>query len=131
VQRTLLRAEKIMTYALVTCSGISNTGRLTTQAGMLLMQRRPGMFLCMNCKQSAESLRLDAAGAEKLIVLDGCTDCCATKKITAAGLAADVHIIATGLGIEKNGMADVRYNEIEKVVSAILDNGDSIACTKT
>ncbi len=90
-----------MTIALVTCSGISNTGKLTTQAGMMLMQRKPGTFLCMNCKQSAESLRLDAGGAERLIVIDGCTDRCATKKLALAGLAADCHIVATELGIEK------------------------------
>ncbi|NMB78657.1 MAG: zinc-binding protein [Methanomicrobiales archaeon] len=112
-----------MTLALVTCSGISNTGKLTTQAGMLLMQRKPGMFVCMNCKQSAESLRTDAGSAERLIVLDGCTDCCATKKLTAAGLVPDVHIIATELGIEKNGMADVQYDEIEKVFRAVMDTG--------
>jgi len=112
-----------MTYVIVTCSGISNTGKLTTQAGMLLMQRKPGMFLCMNCKQSAETLRMDAGGAERLIVLDGCPDCCATKKLTAAGLSADVHIIATELGIEKNGMADVKYDEIETVIRALMDNG--------
>jgi uncharacterized metal-binding protein len=120
-----------MTIALVTCSGISNTGKLTTQAGVLLMQRKPGRFLCMNCKQSAESLRTDAGGAERLIVLDGCTDCCATKKLTAAGLVPDVHIIATELGIEKNGMAEVRFDEIEKVVGAILNNGGTQPCMKT
>ena len=112
-----------MTIALVTCSGISNTGKLTTQAGMILMQRKPGMFQCMNCKQSAESLRMDAGNADRLIVLDGCTDCCATKKLSAAGLTADIHIIATKLGIEKNGMADVQYDEIEKVVRAVMDCG--------
>lgn len=110
-----------MTISVVTCSGVSNTGKLTTQAGMLLMQRKPGMFQCMNCKQSAESLRTEASGAERLIVLDGCTDCCATKKLSAAGIAPDIHIIATGLGIEKNGMADVKYSEIETVVRAICD----------
>ena len=115
-----------MTYAIVTCSGISNTGKLTTQAGMILMQRKPGKFLCMNCKQSAETLRMDAGGAEQLIVLDGCTDCCATKKLTAAGLSADVHIIATELGIEKNGMADVKYDEIETVVRAIMRIGSNV-----
>jgi len=108
-----------VTYVLVTCSGISNTGKLTTQAGMLLMQRKPGLFHCMNCKQSAETLKLDADGAERLIVIDGCTDCCATKKLTAAGLEADAHIIATELGIEKNGMADVQYHEIERVMAAV------------
>jgi uncharacterized metal-binding protein len=114
-----------MTYALVTCSGISNTGKLTTQAGMLLMQRKPGMFLCMNCKQSAESLRMDAGSAERLIVLDGCTDCCATKKLAAAGLVPHIHIIATELGIEKNGMGEVQYDEIEKIVRTVLDCGNS------
>ena len=108
-----------MAIALVTCSGVSNTGKLTTQAGMLLMQRKPGMFQCMNCKQSAESLRTDALGADRLIVLDGCTDCCATKKISAAGLVSDIHIIATELGIAKNGMADVQYHEIEAVIAAV------------
>jgi uncharacterized metal-binding protein len=108
-----------VTYVLVTCSGISNTGKLTTQAGMLLMQRKPGLFRCMNCKQSIETLKLDADGAERLIVIDGCTDCCATKKLTAAGLEADAHIIATELGIEKNGMADVQYHEIERVMAAV------------
>ena len=113
-----------MVIALVTCSGISNTGKLTTQAGMMLIQRRPGRFLCMNCKQSAESLRMDAGNAERLVVLDGCTDGCATKKLAAAGLAPDVRIIATELGIEKNGMSEVRYDEIEKIVRAVMDLGE-------
>jgi uncharacterized metal-binding protein len=108
-----------MTITLITCSGVSNTGKLTTQAGMLLMQRKPGTFQCMNCKQSADSLRADAGGADRLIVLDGCTDGCATKKITAAGLVPDVRIIATDLGIEKKGMGEVRYDEIEKIVQAV------------
>jgi len=131
VQRDLLTEGEIMTSALVTCSGVSNTGKLTTQAGMIVMQRKPGMFQCMNCKQSAESLRTEAAGSDRLIVIDGCTDCCATKKLSAAGLEPDIHIIATELGIEKNGMAEVRFEEIEKVVRAILDNGSITSCTKT
>jgi uncharacterized metal-binding protein len=58
-------------------------------------------------------------------VLDGCTDCCATKKLTAAGITPDLHIIATELGIVKNGMADVKYDEIETVVRAIMNNGSN------
>jgi uncharacterized metal-binding protein len=112
-----------MTFALVTCSGISNTGKLTTQAGMLLMQRKPGMFSCMNCKQSAESLRMDAGDADRLIVLDGCSDGCATKKLTAAGLVPDVRIIATELGIEKKGMGNVEYDEIEKLIREVMERG--------
>jgi uncharacterized metal-binding protein len=105
--------------ALVTCSGISNTGKLTTQAAQILMQRKPGAFAWMHAKQSAASLEAEAGDAELVIVIDGCTDCCATKKLTAAGITPNIHIIATDLGIVKNGMADVQYHEIETVISAV------------
>ncbi len=131
VRRDLLRSHIPMTFALITCSGVSNTGKLTTQAAQVLLQRKPGQYVWMHAKQSAAMLDAELGDAEKVIVLDGCTDCCATKKLTAAGHTSDCHIIATGLGIEKNGMADVRFDEIEKVVEAILNNGGAESCTKT
>ena len=112
-----------MTFALVTCSGISNTGKLTTQVALMLMQRRPGHYVWMHAKQSAATLETEVGDADCVIVLDGCTDCCANKKLAAAGLAPHVHIIATALGIEKKGMADVQFEEIEKVVCAVMNNG--------
>ena len=114
-----------MTIAILTCSDISNTGKLTTQAAQILLQRKPGQYVWMHAKQSAAMLDADIGDAEKVIVLDGCTDCCATKKLTAAGHRSDCHIIATDLGIEKNGMAEVRFDEIEKVIGAILNNGET------
>lgn len=112
-----------MTSALVTCSGISNTGKLTTQAAQILLQRMPGRFVWMHAKQSAATLEAEIGDAEQVIVIDGCTDCCATKKLSKCCLAAHHHIIATELGIEKNGMAEVQYDEIEKVIKAVLNNG--------
>lgn len=111
-----------MTFALVTCSGISNTGKLTTQAAQVLLQRQPGKFVWMHAKQSAATLEAEVGDAEQVIVIDGCTDCCATKKLAKSCLTSHRHIIATELGIEKNGMADVQYDEIEKVVRAVMDN---------
>jgi uncharacterized metal-binding protein len=104
---------------LVTCSGISNTGKLTTQAACSLMQRRPGRFLWTHVKKSVASLEEECRDSEQVIVLDGCTDCCASKKCAGAGINPQIHIIATDLGIEKNGMADVQYQEIERVVAAV------------
>lgn len=104
---------------LVTCSGISNTGKLTTQAACSLMQRCPGRFLWTHVKKSAASLKEECDGGEQVIVIDGCTDCCAGKKLRETGISPHIHIIATDLGIEKNGMADVRYQEIERVVAAV------------
>ena len=105
--------------AIVTCSGISNTGKLTTQAAQILLQRKPGRYVWMHAKQSAATLEAEVRDADRVIVIDGCTDCCATKKLSASGLTPHVHIIATELGIEKNGMAEVRFAEIEKVIAAI------------
>ncbi|MDD1685137.1 MAG: putative zinc-binding protein [Methanoregula sp.] len=112
-----------MTFALVTCSGISNTGKLTTQAARILLQRKPGKYIWMHTKQSAATLEAEIGDAEQVIVIDGCMDCCATKKLAKVCLASHRHIIATELGIEKNGMAEVQYDEIEKVVRAVIDEG--------
>jgi uncharacterized metal-binding protein len=112
-----------MTFALVTCSGISNTGKLTTQAALMLMQRRPGQYVWMHAKQSAATLEAEIGDADQVIVIDGCTDCCAKKKLSASSLAPHRHIIATQLGIEKKGMGEVQFDEIEKVVHAVLDDG--------
>jgi len=112
---------EITMKALVTCSGISNTGKLTTQAALLLMQRRPGMFVWMHAKQSATLLEEETHGADQIIIIDGCDDCCAEKRLAASSIVPHHHVIATHLGIEKNGMADVRYNEIETVVAAVME----------
>jgi uncharacterized metal-binding protein len=45
---------------------------------------------------------------DHVIVLEGCADCCADKKLATAGLAPYVYIIVTGQGIEKNGMAEIQ-----------------------
>jgi len=104
---------------LVTCSGVSNTGKLTTQAACSLMQRWPGRFLWTHAKKSAASLEAEIPGGQLVVVIDGCTDCCARKKLAGANIDPHIHIITTELGIEKNGMADVQYQEIEQVVSAV------------
>ena len=105
--------------AIITCSGVSNTGKLTTQAAQTLLQRKPGQYIWMHAKQSAATLEAEVGDADRVIVLEGCTDCCATKKLAAAGIHPDIHIIATSLGIEKNGMAEVQFHEIETVLSTI------------
>ena len=104
---------------LVTCSGVSNTGKLTTQAAISLIQKRPGRFLWTHIKKSAASLEEECRDGERVIVIDGCRDCCASKKLGETTIAPRIHIIATDLGIEKNGMADVQYQEIERVVAAV------------
>jgi uncharacterized metal-binding protein len=112
-----------MTYALVTCSGVSNTGRLTTQAAQVLLQRTTGQYVWMHARQSTASLQQEIGDADELIVIDGCGDCCAKKKLSSSRIAPDHHIIATELGVEKKGMGEVQYDEIEIVVRAVMEIG--------
>ena len=104
---------------LVTCSGISNTGKLTTQAACSLIQSCPGRFLWTHVKKSTASLEEECRDGEQVIVIARCRDCCASKKLAETTIAPHIDIIATDLGIEKNGMADVQYQEIERVVTAV------------
>jgi uncharacterized metal-binding protein len=104
---------------LVTCSGISNTGKLTTQAAVALMQKWPGRYQWTHVKKSAASLEDEVRNADQVVVIEGCHDCCASKKLAGTMVSPHCHIIATDLGIEKDGMADVQYSEIERVVAAV------------
>ncbi len=107
---------------LVTCSGLSNTGKLTLQAGAALLRRSPGLFddhIPARCPTGV--LEQAAAGAEYLVVLDGCSDCCGRKKLQALGIEPHLHIIATSCGIEKNGMAEPRFDEIERLAAVVRE----------
>ncbi len=120
-----------MTSILITCSGISNTGKLTTQAARVLLQRKPGHYVWMHAKRSAAMIDAAIGEEDEVIVLDGCTDCCAAKRLSASGHTSDRHIVATDLGIIKNGMAEVRYDEIERVVREVMEDGGIAGCTRT
>ena len=57
-----------------------------------------------------------------MIVLDGAS--AARIRNFCSRVAPDGHIIATEIGIVKNGMAEVQFDEIEKVVRAVVENGE-------
>ena len=103
----LKRWEKITDESpliLITCSGVSNTGKLTAQVGGILAQKEPDLFEGhLHAKQSTRDMETVINGG-KLVVIDGCGDCCAAKKLKSLCLTPHIHIIATEEGIEKNGM---------------------------
>jgi len=109
---------------LVTCSGISNTGKLTTLAAHTLQTRHPGRFEWIQASRPGTELNDVARTRERILVLDGCEDCCGMKKLAALGKNADVHLVSTTLGIMKNGMAEVTYEEIEIVCRAVAETGE-------
>ena len=109
-----------MRYTIITCSGISNTGKLTTQCGVALLQRSGGEIeACIPATTERELLDDALPDTEKILVLDGCSDCCALKKLHQCHKEPDIHIIATDCGIKKRGMDDPQYKEIEALTLTV------------
>lgn len=104
---------------LITCSGISNIGKLTTQVAGILAQKEPHLFEGhLHAKQSTIDMEAVINGG-RVVVLDGCGDRCAAKRLKSLCITPHIHIIATEEGIEKNGMADPKFDEIETLIAAV------------
>ena len=100
---------------------------------MLLMQRKPGQYpvdalQAVRSNPSKHEMRETQNGSS---CLTGARTVARQRNSPLPVLRRIVHIIATELGIEKKGMGDVQYDEIEKVVRAVMDNGGEKECTKT
>ena len=105
----------------VTCSGLSNTGKLTTQVAVTLLRHNPGILEWVKAGAEPDRLLKILETADQVIAINGCADCCARKKIEVLGVIPDREVIATDLGVVKNGMADPAYAEIDIVVKAVRE----------
>lgn len=105
--------------ALITCSGLSNTGRLTTQAAIVLVSRSPGAIAWARAHKGERLIADVSADADQIIVIDGCSDHCAAKKCGFEGVTADIHIVATELGVKKDGLADVKWDDVVTLLAAV------------
>jgi uncharacterized metal-binding protein len=83
---------------------------------MVVRQRRAGSIeTCIPAR------RLPASLSGRIFALDGYEDTCALKKLREIGIEPDLHVVATQCGIVKNGMAERRFDEIERLVGAVLE----------
>lgn len=111
-----------MAFTVITCSGVSNTGKLTAQTGAMLLRCSCGMIeACIAATRPTAALEATVRHADRILVLDGCGDCCGRKKLQALGVEPHLHIVATDCGIAKNGMAEPRFDEIERLSAAVMD----------
>ncbi|MDV2481052.1 zinc-binding protein [Methanoculleus sp. Wushi-C6] len=111
-----------MAVTVIACSGISNTGKLTAQAGAMLLRCSCGAVeACIAATRPTASLEASVRHADRILVLDGCGDCCGRKKVRALGIEPHLHIVATDCGIAKNGMAEPRFDEIERLSAAVME----------
>jgi uncharacterized metal-binding protein len=106
---------------LLTCSGISHTGQLTTMAGNSLRCRHPTLVTRhVRLTSLKRSLEKELTGDECLIAVDGCEECCAKKRMDLIAKIPDAYLIATREGITKRGMEEPRYDEIECLCRAVV-----------
>jgi uncharacterized metal-binding protein len=107
--------------SLLTCSGISHTGQLTTMTGNSLRSRHP-FLITRHIRLTALQRPLDEEinGEEYLVAVDGCEECCARKRMEVIGKVPDCYIIATKEGIIKRGMEEPQYQEIEGLSQVIV-----------
>lgn len=106
---------------ILTCSGISHTGQLTTLAGNSLRCRHP-VLVHRHLRLTAlkRALEEELMDDECLVAVDGCQECCAKKRMDVIGRIPDAYIIATEHGIVKRGMEEPRYDEINCLSQAIV-----------
>ena len=107
---------------LITCSGLSNTGKCTTRAALQLRQRDPGLvdyhIAASGKKSIAVPEGLDPASI-RVIVIDGCEDFCGRKKAEECGLVPAFHVVATDCGVVKSGMDEPKFTDIEALCRAV------------
>jgi uncharacterized metal-binding protein len=106
---------------LLTCSGISHTGRLTTGTGTWVRYRHPRLITRhLQLTALKRPLEEELRDGQNLVAVDGCEECCLKKRMDAIGTRPDVYIVATREGIIKRGMEEVRSEEIEALSQVIM-----------
>lgn len=103
------------------CSGLSNTGKLTMQAASTLAFMRPDVYRAAAAHKGIDAVEDAASEGFRILVLDGCIDRCATKKLDEAGMRADIYMVVTELGIEKTRPSDVKPEYVETIIRAVKE----------
>ncbi|MBP7937204.1 MAG: putative zinc-binding protein [Phycisphaerae bacterium] len=103
-----------------TCAGAAHSGQAANRAGVQAMQQGIGNLFCIAAVAADipdKMTRVRKAG--KRIAIDGCSDHCCRKVLEKAGLTADVHVVATELGIEKKPAQPDMAGDASKIVDKI------------
>jgi uncharacterized metal-binding protein len=100
---------------LITCSGVSNTGKLTDQAAKYFVQKYPGTVdLLISAKNIDEVNDIDREDSN-ILVLEGCPEGCVMKKLAPKKIEPDILLRTTDLGVAKHGMDEPGFADIVKI----------------
>lgn len=105
--------------ALITCSGVSNTGKLTEQAAKYFAQKYPGAVdYLISAKKIDEVTNFDREDTI-LVLLEGCDEGCVLKKLAPYKIKPDIILRTTELGVVKHGMDEPVFTDIEKIAGEL------------
>jgi len=112
-EKCLCEPSEILIFS---CSGASNVGQITNQAGVRLSQNGTGRFFCLAGIGGHVSGMIESTKAGKMLVaIDGCQVACAKKTLEHAGFNIDEYVQVTELGVEKTHDFNIEPSEVGKI----------------
>lgn len=103
-----------------TCAGAAHSGQVANRAGVQAMQQGVGNLFCIAAVAADIADKMERTRtARRRIVIDGCDDHCCRKVLEKAGVAVDVHVVATDLGIEKKPAQPDMIGDAKRIVDRI------------
>lgn len=107
------------TKVVLACSGGSNVGQMTNEAAKRLDMAGDGIFFCLaGVGGQISGMVASVKGADKVLVLDGCSVGCGKKCADQAGVSGYQYLVLTDLGIEKKHVYDLPEADVAKAVQA-------------
>ena len=105
---------------ILACSGGSNVGQITNEAGKALTGLGVGKLSCAigvgaRLPRFVDSVR----EAEVCVALDGCPVGCVKTALANVGCAPDVYVVVTELGIAKQPGFEVTPEQVAQVAEAV------------
>ncbi len=107
---------------LLACSGGSNVGQLANEAAVSLTQLKRGKMSCV-VGLAAHIPEFDEKmeDCSIIVAIDGCETACARRAVEHLQRRADVHVVVTDLGIEKEHRFDISAEQVGLVAGVVAD----------
>lgn len=104
------------------CSGGSDCGAISDQAGRLMTREGKGKMYCLaGLGGDVAPIIANAKAAGKVLAIDGCELDCAKKSLERVGIAVTAHIRMSDLGMKKGATPPDETN-----IRLIADKGAAL-----
>jgi uncharacterized metal-binding protein len=98
------------------CSGAADVGELTDRAARQIRQEGPAAMSCLaSIGGRIPDMMFNTAIADKVLVIDGCPQACASKTFQHAGITRFLHFNLGEIGLRK-GASPLTVERIQAVV---------------